>query len=135
MNIPFLLLGMVFLPGAFVRAKGRVSKKEAVIFNSFIAACLITVLFISWFDFSRGGVCIRYMSDFSWLLAILSGVILLRRIMRKSGRKTVYGIVLAASFLTVLIVFFMVISLDLCNFAKMYPQFLENCEDFFLFWH
>ena len=135
LNIPFLLLGMVFLPGAFVRAKGRVSKKEAVIFNSFIAACLITVLFISWFDFSRGGVCIRYMSDFSWLLAILSGVILLRRIMRKSGRKTVYGIVLAASFLTVLIVFFMVISLDLCNFAKMYPQFLENCEDFFLFWH
>ncbi len=135
LNIPFLLLGLIFAPGAFVRTKGRISKKEAVIYNSFITVCLITALFISWFDFSRGGVCIRYLSDFSWLLAILCGVILLRRIMKKSGRKTVYGIVLAASAITVLIVFFMVLSLDYCNLSKMYPQFLENCEDFFLFWH
>ena len=135
LNIPFLLLGMVFMPGAFVRAKGSITKKDAAVFNSFIAVCCIMALFISWFDFSRGGICIRYISDFSWLLAILSGVILLRRIMGRSGRKTVYGIVLTASFLTVMTVFFMILSMDHCNLAKMYPEFLENCEDFFIFWH
>ena len=135
MNIPFLSLGMLFVPGAFIRAKDKAGKKEAAVYNSFIVFCLLASVFITWFDFSRGGVCIRYLSDFSWLLAICSGVVLLRRVMKRSGRKTVYGLICAASVLTVIIAFFMILSYDSCNISKTYPDLLEKCEDFFIFWH
>ena len=125
----------LFVPGAFIRAKDKTGKKEAAVYNSFIVLCLLASVFITWFDFSRGGVCIRYLSDFSWLLAICSGVILLRRVMKRSGRKTVYGLICAASVLTVIIAFFMILSYDSCNISKIYPDLLERCEDFFIFWH
>lgn len=134
-NIPFVLLGAVFAPGSFVRAKGKISRRDAALYNSFIAASFITVLFIVWLDFSRGGICIRYISDFSWLFAVWSAVILLRRIMKRSGRKTVYGLVCCSCVLTVLIVFFILVGHDGCNLTKSWPGFLEKCEDFFLFWH
>ena len=135
LSIPFLLLGAVFLPGAFVRSKGRISKKDALIYNSFLIMCVLSALFIAWFDFSRGGICLRYLSDIAWLLTVMSAVVLLRRIMRKSGRKTVYGLICTAVVLTVFAVFFIAISQDVSNLAKLYPTILEQCEDFFLFWH
>lgn len=135
LNIPFFLVGIVFAPGAFIKAKGRITKKYAAVYNGFLAVSFVTVLFLTWFNFSRGGVCIRYLSDFSWLLAICFGVILLRRLMKRSGRKTVYGIVCIASILTVMTVFFIILSYDTCNLTKQYPQLMEACEDFFLFWH
>ena len=134
-NIPLLLLGTVFAPGSFVRTKGKIRKKYAASCNGFIAACFLVSFFVIWIDFSKGGVCIRYLSDFSWLIAISSAVILLRRIMRRSGRKTVYGLVCAASVLTVMIVFFIIISDDGNNLTKVCPDLLERCEDFFIFWH
>ena len=96
---------------------------------------VLAALFITWFDFSRGGVCLRYLSDFAWLFAIICGVVLLRRIMRKSGRKTVYGLVLAASVMTLFAVFFVMLAQDYSNLTKLYPSLLERCEDVFLFWH
>ena len=135
MSIPFLFLGTLFLPGAFVRSKGRISKKDAAVYNGFLIMCVLAALFITWFDFSRGGVCLRYLSDFAWLLAILSGVVLLRRIMRKSGRKTVYGLVLTASVLTLFAVFFVMLAQESSNLTKICPSLLERCEDLFLFWH
>ena len=135
MSIPFLFLGTLFLPGAFVRSKGRISKKDAAVYDGFLIMCVLASLFITWFDFSRGGVCLRYLSDFAWLLAILSGVVLLRRIMRKSGRKTVYGLVLTASVLTLFAVFFVMLAQESSNMTKICPSLLERCEDLFLFWH
>ena len=134
-SIPFLLLGTVFLPGAFVRAKGKTSKKDALIFNSFLVLCAASAVFIAWFDFSRGGVCLRYLSDIAWLLAIMSGVVLLRRIMKKPGRKTVYGLTCIVLVMTFFTVFFIALAQGTNNLAKMYPTLLERCEDFFLFWH
>jgi hypothetical protein len=134
-SIPFILLGTIFLPGAFARAKGKTTKKEAVIFNSFLVLCIVSAVFIAWFDFSRGGVCLRYISDIAWLLAIMSGVVLLRRIMRKSGRRTVYGLICIVLVLTYFTVFFMAMAQSTSNLAKLYPSLLERCEDFFLFWH
>ena len=134
-SIPLILLGTVFLPGAFVRAKGKTSKKDAVIFNSFLVLCVVTAVFVAWFDFSRGGVCLRYLSDIAWLLAIMSGVVLLRRIMKKSGRKTVYGLICIVLVLTFFTVFFIALAQSTSNMAKLYPTLLERCEDFFLFWH
>ncbi|MBP5775492.1 MAG: hypothetical protein J6W36_07330 [Clostridiales bacterium] len=134
-NLPFILLGAVFAPGSFVRAKGKISKKDAAIYNGFIAVSFATILFITWLDFSRGGICIRYISDFSWLFAICCAVILLRRIMRRSGRKTVYGLICLTSVLTVMIVFLILVGDNGCNLTKSYPELLEKCEDFFLFWH
>lgn len=135
LSIPFILLGMVFLPGAFVRAKDMASKKDAVIFNSFLILCVLSSVFVAWFDFSRGGVCLRYICDIAWLLAVMSGVVMLRRIMRKSGRKTVYGLTCAALVLTFFTVFFLLLAMDSSNLTKLYPSLLERCEDFFLFWH
>lgn len=135
LSIPFLLLGTVFLPGAFVRAKGKTSKKDALIFNSFLVLCVVSAVFIAWFDFSRGGVCLRYLSDIAWLLAIMSGVVLLRRIMKKPGRKTVYGLTCIVLVMTFFTVFFIALAQGTNNLAKMYPTLLERCEDFFLFWH
>ena len=135
LDIPFLLMGTVFLPGAFVRSNRRISKKDAASYNGFLAACVLSALFITWFDFSRGGVCIRYLTDFAWLLAIMSGVVLLRRVMRKSGRKTVYGLICTALVLTFFTVFFIMLAQDSSNLTKLYPSLLERCEDFFLFWH
>ena len=135
LSIPFMLLGTVFLPGAFVRAKAGTSKKDALIFNSFLILCLIASVFIAWFDFSKGGVCLRYVGDIAWLFAIMSGVVMLRRLMRKSGRKTVYGLTCIVMVLTVFIAFFLILAQDFSNFTKMYPSLLERCEDFFLFWH
>ena len=134
-SIPLILLGTVFLPGAFLRAKGKTSKKDAVIFNSFLVLCVVTAVFIAWFDFSRGGVCLRYLSDIAWLLAIMSGVVLLRRLMKKSGRKTVYGLTCIVLVLTFFTVFFIALAQSTSNLAKLYPTLLERCEDFFLFWH
>jgi len=135
MSIPFLLLGTIFLPGAFIRAKGKTTKKEALIFNSFLILCVLSAVFIAWFDFSRGGVCLRYLSDIAWLIAIMSGVVLLRRIMKKSGRKTVYGLTCIVLVMTFFTVFFMALAQDTSNLTKLYPSLLERCEDFFLFWH
>ena len=135
MSIPFLLLGTVFLPGAFVRTKGKNSKKDTLVLNGFLALSMLAALFIAWFDFSRGGVCLRYLSDIAWLLAIMSGVVLLRRIMNKSGRKTVYGLICIALVLTFFTVFFIALAQDTSNLTKLYPSLLERCEDFFLFWH
>ena len=135
MSIPFLLLGTVFLPGAFIRAKGKTSKKDAAVFNSFLVLCVLSALFIAWFDFSRGGVCLRYLSDIAWLLAVMSGVVLLRRIMKKAGRKTVYGLTCTVLVLTFFTVFFIALAQDTSNLTKLYPSLLERCEDFFLFWH
>jgi hypothetical protein len=135
LSIPFLLLGTVFLPGAFVRPNRRISQKDAAVYNGFLAACVLSALFITWFDFSRGGVCLRYLTDFAWLLAIMSAVVLLRRIMRKSGRKTVYGLICAALVLTFFTVFFVMLAQDSSNLTKLYPSLLERCEDFFIFWH
>ena len=135
MSIPFLLLGTVFLPGAFVNSKEKTSKKDALVLNGFLALCMLAALFIAWFDFSRGGVCLRYLSDIAWLLAIMSGVVLLRRIMDKPGRKTVYGLICIATVLTFFTVFFIALAQDGSNLTKLYPSLLERCEDFFLFWH
>lgn len=135
LNLPFILLGAVFTPGGFMKAKGRITKSEAVNFNGFVSITLICALFLSWFNFSRAGVCIRYISDFAWLLSICFGVILLRRIMRKSGRKTVYGIICVTCIVTIGLVFFMIIANEGGNLPKMYPTLLERCEDFFIFWH
>lgn len=135
LNIPLLFCGLIFTPGAFVRAKGKVTKREAWVFNGFIIVCILTALFITWFDFSRGGVCIRYLSDFSWLLAISGGVILLRRIMRRTESRTFYWIVCLSCILTVITVFLIILSFDSCNMTKLYPALLEKCEDFFIFWH
>ena len=135
LNLPFILLGAVFTPGGFMKAKGKITKSEAVTYNGFVSITLLCALFLAWFNFSRAGVCIRYISDFAWLLSICFGVILLRRIMRKSGRKTVYGILCAACILTIVMVFFMVICNEGGNLPRMYPTLLERCEDFFIFWH
>jgi hypothetical protein len=135
LSIPLILAGTVFMPGAFIKAKGSIKKKDAFVFNGFVITGIVTSLFITWFDFSRGGVCIRYLSDFAWLLAITSGVILLRRIMRRSGRKTVYGIICLVAVLTVAAIFFSLLSNDINVLARQYPTFLEECEDFFMFWH
>ena len=134
-NIPLLLLGTVFAPGSFLKAKGKIRKKDAAVYNGFIAVCFLTSFFVVCIDFSKGGVCIRYLSDFSWLLAICCAVILQRRIMKRSGRKTVYGLVCLSSVLTVMIVFFMILSNDGNNLTKICPELLEKCEDFFVFWH
>jgi len=135
LSLPFMMLGAIFTPGGFIRAKAKEAKSVIVSYNGFIAAGLICSFFIAWFNFSRAGVCIRYVTDFAWLLAICFGVILMRRIMRKSGRKTVYGILCIACLLTVVTVFFMVISNDMGDFYKIHPTLLEKCEDFFIFWH
>ena len=134
-NIPFLLLGALFTPGSFVKAKGKITRKDAYVYNGFIAAAFAATFVIIWIDFSKGGICIRYLSDFTWLLAILSAVVLLRRIMKRSGRKTVYGLICLASILTVFIVFFIILGNDGCNLTKVRPDLLERCEDFFIFWH
>lgn len=134
-SLPLMLLGAIFTPGGFMKAKGKVTKGEAASYNGFIALGIICALFLAWFDFSRAGVCIRYLTDIAWLLAICFGVILLRRIMRKSGRKTVYGIICVTCVLTVATVFCMVISNDGGDFHMIHPTLLERCEDFFMFWH
>ena len=135
LNLPFVLLGAVFTPGGFMKAKGKITKGDALTYNGFVSIALLCALFLSWFDFSRAGVCIRYISDFAWLVSICFGVILLRRIMRKSGRKTVYGIICVSCILTIAMVFFMVISNEGGNLPMIYPTLLERCEDFFIFWH
>ena len=134
-GLPFMLLGAIFTPGGFMKAKGKITKGEAASYNGFIAIGIMCALFLSWFNFSRAGVCIRYLTDIAWILAICFGVIFLRRIMRKSGRKTVYGIICVACVLTVATVFFMVISNDGGDFHRIHPTLLERCEDFFMFWH
>ena len=135
LSIPFLLLGIVFLPGAFVRVKEKSSKKDAVVFNSFLVLCIVAAVFVAWFDFCKGGVCMRYLGDVAWLLAVMSGVVMLRRIMTKSGRKTVYGLTCIVMVLTFFTVFFLMLAQDSSNLTKLYPSLLERCEDFFLFWH
>ena len=135
LSLPFMLLGAVFTPGGFIRAKGKITKGESVSYNGFIVIAVICSVFIAWFNFSRAGVCIRYVTDFAWLLAICFGVILMRRIMRKSGRKTVYGLMCISCILTVVMVFFMVLTNDMGDFYKIYPTLLEKCEDLFIFWH
>lgn len=135
LSIPFILMGTLFLPGAFAGAKSKMPARDKVIYNGFLITGIFAALFVAWFDFSRGGVCLRYLSDVAWLLAVMSGVVLLRRIMSRSGRKTVYGLICAASVLTLFITFFMLLAQDSSNFAIMYPTLLEKCEDFFIFWH
>ena len=134
-NIPFLLLGALFTPGSFMKAKGKITRKDAAVYNGFIAAAFAATFIIIWIDFSKGGICIRYLSDFTWLLAICSAVVLLRRIMKRSGRKTVYGLICVASVLTVFIAFFIILGNDGCNLTKVRPDLLERFEDFFIFWH
>ena len=135
LSIPLILAGTVFMPGAFIKAKGSIKKNDAFVFNGFVITGIVTSLFITWFDFSRGGVCIRYLSDFAWLLAITSGVILLRRIMRRSGRKTgrLRHHLCLVAVLTVAAIFFSLLSNDINVLARQYPTFLEECEDFFMF--
>lgn len=135
LSIPFLLTGAVFMPGAFAGAKSRMPAKDKAVYNGFLITGVLAVLFVAWFDFSRGGICLRYLSDVAWLMAVMSGVVLLRRIMSRSGRKTVYGLVCAVSVLTLFITFFMMLAQDSSNFTLIYPSLLEKCEDFFLFWH
>ncbi len=135
LNIPLILLGLVFAPGTFMKTKDKPGRKDAAVYNAFIIVCFVTSLFITWFNFSRGGVCLRYLSDFAWILSISGAVVLLRRVMKKSGRKTVYGLICAACVLTVLVGFSLVLTGDTYTLTKTTPTLLERCEDFFLFWH
>ena len=58
----------------------------------------------------------------------------MRRLMVPSGRKALYGIIMAALIVTPVLIFLSYLPLYNSNLHFIYPDIVEKTEDFFLFW-
>ena len=135
LNIPFFLVGMLLVWGTLARVrKGVPSGKERIEYNAYALITLAMSVIIAWFDFSRGGTAVRYTADFAAILAMMAGVVLLRRLMVPSGRKELYGLIMAALIFTPVLIFLSYLPLYNSNIQFLYPELLERTEDLFLFW-
>ena len=135
MNIPFFLAGLLLVWGTltFVR-KGHPGRTARIEFSAYALVTLAVTFVIAWFDFCRGCTAVRYTADFAFILAMLTGVVFLRRLMVPSGRKALYGIIMAALIVTPVLIFISYLPLYNSNLHFIYPDILEKAEEFFLFW-
>ena len=133
--IPFLLAGLLLMWGTltFVH-KGHPGRKARAEYSVYALVTILITVVIAWFDFCRGGTAVRYTADFAYLIAMMSGVCIMRRLMVPSGRKALYGIVMAALIVTPVLIFLSYLPLYNSNLQFIYPDIVEKAEDFFLFW-
>lgn len=134
-HIPFFLAGLLLVWGTLLRTRKKTPGNAGRIeYNAYVLVTLAFSVMIAWFDFCRGGTAVRYTADFAMILAMMSAVALLRRLMVPSGRKALYGIIMAAMIVTPVLIFLSYLPLYNSNLQYIYPQLLERTEDFFLFW-
>lgn len=134
-NIPFLLAGLLLVWGTLTCArKGHPGRAVRIEYNAYAVVTVFISIVIAWFDFCRGGTAVRYTADFAYLLAMMAGTALMRRLMVPSGRKALYGIIMAALIVTPLLIFLSYLPLYNSNLQLIYPDIVERAEDFFLFW-
>ena len=133
--IPFLLAGLLMIWGTltFVR-KGHPGRTARAEYSVYALVTIFITVVIVWFDFCRGGTAVRYTADFAYLIAMMSGVCVMRRLMVPSGRKALYGIIMAALIVTPVLIFLSYLPLYNSNLQFIYPDIVEKAEDFFLFW-
>ena len=135
LNIPFFLAGILLAWGTLRRTgKGVPQRGTKIEYNAYILTTIGISVLIAWFDFCRGGTAVRYTADFAGILAMMCAVVLLRRLMVPSGRKALYGIIMAAMIVTPVLIFLSYLPLHNSNLQYIYPELLERTEDFFLFW-
>ena len=133
MNIPFFLAGLLLVWGTMSRFKKGMPGKRLE-YNAYVLVTIAISVIIAWFDFCRGGTAVRYTADFAGILAMMSAVALIRRLMMPSGRKALYGVIMAALVITPVLIIMSYLPVYNSNLQYIYPQLLERAEDFFLFW-
>jgi hypothetical protein len=135
MNIPFFLAGLLLMWGTLTFArKGHPGRAARIEFSAYALITLFITFVIAWFDFCRGGTAVRYTADFAFILAMMTGVVFMRTLSVPSGRKTLYGIIMAALIVTPVLIFLSYLPLYNSNLHFIYPDIVEKTEDFFLFW-
>ena len=135
MNIPFFLAGLLLMWGTLTFArKGHPGRAARIEFSAYALITLFITFVIAWFDFCRGGTAVRYTADFAFILAMMTGVVFMRTLSMPSGRKTLYGIIMAALIVTPVLIFLSYLPLYNSNLHFIYPDIVEKTEDFFLFW-
>jgi heme/copper-type cytochrome/quinol oxidase subunit 4 len=114
--------------------KGHPGRAARIEFSAYALITLFITFVIAWFDFCRGGTAVRYTADFAFILAMMTGVVFMRTLSVPSGRKTLYGIIMAALIVTPVLIFLSYLPLYNSNLHFIYPDIVEKTEDFFLFW-
>jgi len=134
-NLPFFLSGLLLVWGTLLRRrKGIKARAAATEYNAYVLITIVIMIIIAWFDFCRGGTAVRYTSDFALILAMMSAIVLLRRLALPAGRKTLYGIIIAAMVVTPVLILMSYLQTYNSNLQYIYPELCERAEDFFLFW-
>ena len=134
-HIPFFLAGLLLVWGTLARRrKGLKTRAAAAEYNAYVITTVVISVIIAWFDFCRGGTAVRYTADFALILAMMSAIALLRRLMVPSGRKSLYGIIMVAMAVTPLLMIMSYLPAHNSNLQYIYPELCERAEDFFLFW-
>lgn len=133
MNIPLFLAGLLLVWGTMSRFRKGLSGKR-IEYNAYVITTVVISVVIAWFDFCRGGTAVRYAADFAGILAMMCAVALMRRLMVPSGRKALYGVIMAAMIITPVLMLLSYVPVYNSNLQYIYPELCEKLEDFLLFW-
>ena len=133
MNIPLFLAGLLLVWGTMSRFRKGLSGKR-IEYNAYVITTVVISVVIAWFDFCRGGTAVRYAADFAGILEMMCAVALMRRLMVPSGRKALYGVIMAAMIITPVLMLLSYVPVYNSNLQYIYPELCEKLEDFLLFW-
>jgi hypothetical protein len=133
MNIPLFLAGLLLVWGTMSRFRKGLSGKR-IEYNAYVITTVVISVVIAWFDFCRGGTAVRYAADFAGILAMMCAVALMRRLMVPSGRKALYGVIMASMIITPVLMLLSYVPVYNSNLQYIYPELCEKLEDFLLFW-
>ncbi len=129
--LPLLLMGTFLLPSSLrmqPQSDGIAKLRE----RGFLVGCFVIALFIAWADFCLAGVHLRYLFDL--MPVMLPGCVctILRTTTLRS--KTQYGLAVLAAFLTMVVVWMLMLTDNGHTTAQKYPELFETVEDLVVFW-
>ncbi|MCR4644925.1 MAG: hypothetical protein K5695_05890 [Oscillospiraceae bacterium] len=135
LSMPALLLGTLLLPLALRRGSRQTTlgittlQKRAA-----LVVCFAVPVLLAWMDLCIGGVNQRYVTDILPLLTIGAVVVMLRTVDVKRHLYR-YGIVILSLFVTMGMIWLLMIGLRDCTLLRHCPNLYDAAEDALIFWH